>query len=147
MYFVLALVKNPFEGCWFSDFRAKSDMIGNRVKTLLSWARNFNKINHMQPSKRKTIDYVTPKFEEWHGLKAGPSYVHMYIYLAPWKLPCQSSKKSLDLESPLPNPTTSQTNGPSSVTMQTGELGESQTHERKPVKLSKIPSSNELSNT
>ena len=52
----------------------------------------------MQPPK--TIDYVTPKFEEWHGLKAGPSYVHIskkrMSYLAPWKFPCQSSKKFLD---------------------------------------------------
>ena len=51
-----SVVKNHFEGWRFSDFRAKFrhyswDLSGNWVKTLLSWARNFNKINHMQPGE------------------------------------------------------------------------------------------------
>lgn len=51
-------------------------------------------------------------------------------------------EKSLDLESPLPKPTASQTNYSPSVTKQTDVFGEAHTHGRKPILVTGYPSSN-----
>lgn len=52
-----------------------------------------------------------------------------------------SSEKTLDLESPLPNPTTSQIDYSLSVTKQAGAYGETYTHGRKPILVTGYPSS------
>ena len=53
-----------------------------------------------------------------------------------------SPEKSMDLESPLPRSTTSQTNYSPTVTKQTDMLGETYTHGRRPILVTGHPSSN-----